>query len=278
MTPNCNNCTCCDMSSKKNNWNSSHVSPFKWIRSWDKCTFTSKCPAATVAPATQHMQSRLTRCHLSHLKRTYHVLHEHMVEERKTQRNEKVRSLIANESRNSVRKKNDDDDDTTLSHHIPKRRNLSRHTPRSFPTIYPSYTPPTVYPSFQETAEPIAPHWQSDYRLTALNTNSGACNVQWCMCGRRAFCGAGAVHAHVHTRERHMMDVNTYCVSRSCDVVRCNLVVARRRTPRYLTSKPVVSNMLLFRFCRKKTQSSNSLRNLTSTSPPTATSTTSAKR
>ena len=148
MTPNCNNCTCCDMSSKKNNWNSSHVSPFKWIRSWDKCTFTSKCPAATVAPATQHMQSRLTRCHLSHLKRTYHVLLEHMVEEKqKTQRNEMVRSLIANESRNTVRKKNDDDD-TTLSHHIPKRRNLSRHTPRSFPTIYPSNTTRTVYPSF----------------------------------------------------------------------------------------------------------------------------------
>ena len=57
MTRDPNNCTCCDMSFK-DNWNSSHVSPFKWERSWDKRTFTSKCPVATDATATTHAMTR----------------------------------------------------------------------------------------------------------------------------------------------------------------------------------------------------------------------------
>ena len=61
----------------------------------------------------------------------------------------------------------------------------------------------------------------------------------------RAFCGASAVHAHVHTRARHMINVDTYCVSCSCDVVRRNHVLAHKRTPQNLTSKPAISNTAL---------------------------------
>ena len=50
----------------------------------------------------QHMQSRLRRCSVSHLKRTYRVLHEYMIEERqKTQRNEIARTFIANQCSHS---------------------------------------------------------------------------------------------------------------------------------------------------------------------------------
>ena len=113
----------------------------------------------------------------------------------KTQRNEKVRSLIANESRNTARKKNDDDD-TTLSHHIPKRRNLSRHTPRSFPTIYPSYTPRTVYPSFPRDRRA---------HCTALAKRlppDGVEHKLWCV--RRAMVHVRAVRFAVRAPRMHM--------------------------------------------------------------------------
>ena len=54
------------------------------------------------SPLPQHMQSSVNRCSVSHLRRTYRVLHEHMFEERqKTRRNEFGKSLIANESSHS---------------------------------------------------------------------------------------------------------------------------------------------------------------------------------
>ena len=52
-------------------------------------------------------------------------------------------------------------------------------------------------------------------------------DVHWRTMRCRAVCITCAAHAHVKTRARHMMNVNTYCVSRSCDVVRCNLVFWR---------------------------------------------------
>ena len=48
-----NNCKCRATSSNCK-WSSSHISPFTWEGSWDKCTFTSGCPVATHAPATSH--------------------------------------------------------------------------------------------------------------------------------------------------------------------------------------------------------------------------------
>ena len=55
-----------------------------------------------LTPLPQHMQSRLHRCSVSHLKRTYRVFHELMFEEwQNTQRNEIARSLIASECSHS---------------------------------------------------------------------------------------------------------------------------------------------------------------------------------
>ena len=73
-----------------------------WLRPREKTLGASAhlLPVVRSQPTTlpQHMQSRLHRCSVSHLRRTYRVLHEHMFEKRqKTQRNKIARSLIAND-------------------------------------------------------------------------------------------------------------------------------------------------------------------------------------
>ena len=144
---------------------------------------------------------------------------------------------------------------------------------------------PTKVCAHQETAEPVAPHWQSDYRLTALNTNFGACDVQWCTCvmtctgarACRAVCITCAAHAHVKTRARHTMNVNTYCVSRSCDVVWCNLVFGARKD---IAEPHVQTNSLQHApvsLLSEKTTLSDSLWKFTSTAPSTSTSTASSQ-
>ena len=96
--------TCCATSSNCN-WNSSNMPPITYESFLDKCAFyllPGVRSQLTAMPHNTCNQTALNRCPVSHLRRTYRVLHEHMFEERqKPQRNETARSLVANESSRS---------------------------------------------------------------------------------------------------------------------------------------------------------------------------------
>ena len=134
----------------------------------------------------------------------------------------------------TLREKNDDD--TTLSHST-RSVDICHNHIHQYPFQLSNAS------MVKETAESIAPHWcqtnktpdgvgrQTLVHVTVQWSHVRA--VHWCMCVQQ-------MHAHVHTlRFFHMMTCDTYCRwSRSCDVVRCNLCMAHKKTPRNFTSKP----------------------------------------